>query len=131
MGTKKEITAMDFITITQAGNIVVTDPVTGDEYLCFRQEDNTFIHSVNKEVLTIKDICIATLQRMALAREIDQKIAEKKKTEAENAAKGVKTDKQQTSKKQAPKQQSKNFCIHCGAPLSPGDKFCMNCGEKL
>ena len=126
MKAKKEIEPMDFITITTAGNIVVTDPVTGDEYLCFRQEDNTFIHSVNKEVLTIKDICIATLQRMAMAREIDQKIAETKKAEAEKAAKGTKT-----AKRQAPKQQAKNFCMHCGAPLAPGDKFCMNCGEKL
>ena len=33
MKAKKEIEPMDFITITTAGNIVVTDPVTGDEYL--------------------------------------------------------------------------------------------------
>lgn len=24
-----------------------------------------------------------------------------------------------------------NYCIHCGAPLSPGDKFCQECGQPV
>ncbi len=130
MKTMKEITPKDFLTFTKAGNVVVTDPVTGREFICYHIKDNTFLHSLTNENVTAEEITAVILHRIDQAEKMEAEYEAKKaaaqKAEAEKAAKGTKT-----AKRQAPKQQAKNFCMHCGAPLTPGDKFCMNCGEKL
>ncbi len=120
METKKELTAMDFLTFTLAGNVVVTDPVTGTEFLCLRKQDNAFVHTLTKEVLTADDICRAVMQRMAMAQKIDQEIDAAKEAKAQPAA-----------PEQAPPTWQPRFCIRCGAPLGPTDKFCMRCGTAV
>ena len=102
---------MDFLTFTVAGNVVVTDPITGDEMLFLKQQDNTFLHPVSKKSLTAKEICIAVMQRIGQARQLDEKMAAEKQNE-------------KTASK-------KRFCMNCGEPIYPGDKFCTNCGKAI
>lgn len=133
METKKEFTPMDFLTVTQAGNIVVTDPVTGNEFLCFRQKDNTFIHSISKEVLTVEEIGRAVMQRIAIAKQVDE--LHEAKAHAQKpmtvAPPPLQQQQQQLQQQQLQQQQQPKFCIHCGAQLIPGDKFCIRCGKAL
>ena len=113
MEEKKELTAMDFLTFTVAGNVVVTDPITGKEFLCFRNEDETFTHSLINQKVTAEDICILLQQRIEEAKKVDAEIEAQTALKAEQAS-------------PTPK-----FCPNCGAPVIPGGKFCTKCGTHL
>ena len=117
MSNIKEFKPIDFLTVTRAGNIVVTDPVTGSEFLCYRKDDSTYISTINKKELTLEDMCKTILVRLEEAKKIDEQL-EAKATEQKAAKKGAAT--------KAPK-----FCMNCGKPLKPGDKFCMECGNPV
>lgn len=112
MKEQKDFKPIDFLTVTKAGNIVITDPVTGAEVFCLRHDDKTFVNTVNKEVMTIDEIGKALILRIKAAYEIEN-IIEAKKAELKSAKK------------------ANQFCMNCGTPLKPGDKFCMNCGKAV
>lgn len=130
METKKEFTAMDFLTFTVAGNVVVTDPITGKEFLCFRNEDNTFTHSLNNQKVTAEEIYAVLQQRIEEAKKVDAEI-EKAKTAEETKAAAQQTPPPPppSATQQAP--QTPMFCSNCGTPLIPGTKFCTKCGKHI
>ena len=115
METKKEFTAMDFLTFTVAGNVVVTDPVTGKEFLCFRQQDNTFIDSRDNQKLTPEQIYALVELRIEQAQKMDAEAEAKAAQEAAN---------QQATP-------PPRFCAKCGSPIFAETKFCTKCGTPV
>ena len=135
METKKEFTAMDFLTFTVAGNVVVTDPVTGKEFLCFRNPDNTFTDSRDNQQLKAEEIYALIQLRIEQAHKIDAELEAKAAEEAKAAQQqtppppppqAVTPSPSPASAPQVPK-----FCGNCGAPLIPGTKFCTKCGKPI
>jgi hypothetical protein len=141
MEQKKEFTAMDFLTFTVAGNVVVTDPVTGKEFLCFHNPDNTFTDSRDNQQLKAEEIYALVELRIEQAHKID---AENEARAAQEAAaqqtpppppapsapspsgETAPPPPPPTGTASAPK-----FCGNCGAPLMDGSKFCTKCGTPV
>ena len=135
METKKEFTAMDFLTFTVAGNVVVTDPVTGKEFLCFRNPDNTFTDSRDNQQLKAEEIYALIQLRIEQAHKIDAELEAKAAEEAKAAQQQTPPPPppQAADASQAPASapQAPKFCGNCGAPLIPGTKFCTKCGKPI
>ena len=129
METKKEFTAMDFLTFTVAGNVVVTDPVTGKEFLCFRQQDNTFIDSRDNQKLTPEQIYALVELRIEQAQKMDAENEAKAAQEA--AAQQTPTPPPPAPSSTAEAPAAPKFCGSCGAPLMAGMKFCTKCGAPV
>lgn len=141
METKKEFTAMDFLTFTVAGNVVVTDPVTGKEFLCFRNSDNTFTDSRDNQQLKAEEIYALVELRIEQAHKIDAEIEARAAQEAaaqqtpppppapsapSPSGEAAPPPPPPTGTASAPK-----FCSNCGAPLMDGSKFCTKCGTPV
>lgn len=128
METKKEFTAMDFLTFTVAGNVVVTDPVTGKEFLCFRNPDNTFTDSRDNQQLKAEEIYALVELRIEQAHKMDAEIEAKAAQEAA-AQQMPPPPPAPSSTAEAPA--APKFCGSCGAPLMAGMKFCTKCGAPV
>lgn len=128
METKKEFTAMDFLTFTVAGNVVVTDPVTGKEFLCFRNPDNTFTDSRDNQQLKAEEIYALVELRIEQAHKIDAEIEARAAQEAA-AQQTPPPPPAPSSTAEVPA--APKFCGSCGAPLMAGMKFCTKCGAPV
>ena len=115
MEQKKEFTAMDFLTFTVAGNVVVTDPVTGKEFLCFHNPDNTFTDSRDNQQLKAEEIYALVELRIEQAQKMDAEAEAKAAQEAAN---------QQATP-------PPRFCAKCGTPILSEAKFCTKCGAPV
>ena len=128
METKKEFTAMDFLTFTVAGNVVVTDPVTGKEFLCFRNPDNTFTDSRDNQQLKAEEIYAIVELRIEQAHKMDAEIEANAAQEAaaQQAPPPPSASPSATEMPSTPK-----FCRNCGAPWTAGMTFCTKCGTPV
>lgn len=146
METKKEFTAMDFLTFTVAGNVVVTDPVTGKEFLCFRNPDNTFTDSRDNQQLKAEEIKALIQFRIEQAHKIDAENEAKAAQEAAAQQTPPPPPPPSVPSPSAPSPSGEEtppppppigtvsvpkFCGNCGAPLMVGEKFCTKCGTPV
>ncbi|MBP3214284.1 MAG: zinc ribbon domain-containing protein [Bacteroidaceae bacterium] len=141
METKKEFTAMDFLTFTVAGNVVVTDPVTGKEFLCFHNPDNTFTDSRDNQQLKAEEIYALVELRIEQAHKMDAEIearaaqeAAAQQTPPPPPAPSAPSPSGETAPPPPPPTgtaSAPKFCGNCGAPLMTGGKFCTKCGTPV
>ena len=102
-------TAVKFVQITKADNLVVLDPLTLTETFFTANEAHDRITNPKGEELKAEEILIAVNERLRQA--FEQLKAEQK---SEATATG-----------------GDRFCQYCGKPLVEGDSFCRHCGKKI
>lgn len=112
--------AGSFIQITMAGNLVVCDPLTGEETFFTANEERTVFTNPKGNGFSMEQIILFVDNRLRMR--VEQEFA---KMEAEEKAAA------QPAAPAAPAAERPNFCVHCGAKLAPDAKFCTSCGAAI